>query len=145
MQSIKARALQAALASVIVIQFSAALAAPSAPAQSTVAQSPHAPAKPQQYLYMLRVAPQLQDESKWTDKHKAAAVKHFERLKKAAADGKVILAGRTTEPLDKTFGLVIFEADSEAAARAFMEADPAVVAGVMTATLHPYSVALQRK
>ena len=144
MQTIKARALQAALAAVLAIQFGPALAAP--PAQSTaVAQSPHAPAKPQQYLYMLRVAPLLQDESKWTDKHKAAAVKHFERLKKAAAEGKVILAGRTTEPLDKTFGLVVFEADSEAAARAFMETDPAVVAGVMTATLHPYSVALQRK
>jgi uncharacterized protein YciI len=146
MPSIKARALQAVLAAVFATPFAASLAAPQGPAPSTpAAQSPHAPAKPQQYLYMLRVAPQLQDESKWTDKHKAAAVKHFERLKKAAADGKVILAGRTTEPLDKTFGLVVFEADSEAAARSFMEADPAVVAGVMTATLHPYSVALQRK
>jgi uncharacterized protein YciI len=123
--------------------FALLMAAPMAQAQSP--QSPHAPAKAQQYLYVLRVAAPLQDESKWTDKHKAAAGKHFERLKKATADGKVILAGRTTEALDKTFGLVVFEADSEAAAKAFMEADPAVVAGVMTATLHPYSVALQRK
>lgn len=57
----------------------------------------------------------------------------------------MILAGRTTENLDKTFGLVIFEAENEAAAKAFMEADPAVQAGVMTATLHPYAVALKRK
>ena len=129
--------------------FAMLLAAPLVQAQTSVAahsaHSPHALAKTQQYLYMLRVAPVLQDEAKWTDKHKAAAVKHFERLKKAAADGKVVLAGRTTEALDKTFGLVIFEADSEAAAKKFMESDPAVVAGVMTATLHPYSVALQRK
>jgi uncharacterized protein YciI len=107
----------------------------------------HAPsvAKAPQFLYVLRVAPHLQDESKWSDKDKAATSRHFERLKKAAAEGKVILAGRTTEALDKTFGLVVFEADNEAAAKAFMEADPAVAAGVMTATLHPYSVALQRK
>ena len=109
------------------------------------AQSPHATAKAQQYIYVLRVAPHLQDQSKWTDKEKSAAGKHFERLKKATAEGKVILAGRTTESLDKTFGLVVFEADSEAAAKAFMEGDPAVVAGVMTATLHPYAVALERK
>ena len=49
------------------------------------------------------------------------------------------------EPLDKTFGLVIFEADSEAAAMEFMRSDPAVEAGLMTATLHPYAVALQRE
>lgn len=94
---------------------------------------------------MLRVVPHLHDEAKWSDKDQAATSKHFERLKKATASGQVILAGRTTENLDKTFGLVVFEAENEAAARAFMEADPAVVAGVMTATLHPYSVALQRK
>ena len=60
-------------------------------------------------------------------------------------DGQVIFAGKTTEPLDTTFGLVVFEAESEAAARQFMESDPAVVAGVMSATLHPYVLALQRK
>ncbi|WP_426103735.1 YciI family protein [Massilia sp. TSP1-1-2] len=134
MASIKGFLLQAA--------FAALLTTPLAQAQPP---SPHATAKPQQYLYMLRVAAHLQDQSKWSDKEKAAAARHFERLKKATAEGKVILAGRTTEALDKTFGLVIFEADSEAAAKAFMEGDPAVMAGVMTATLHPYSVALERK
>jgi uncharacterized protein len=94
------------------------------------------------------VAPHLHDQAKWSEKDKAATSQHFERLKKATASGQVILAGRTTETteaLDKTFGLVVFEAESEAAAKAFMESDPAVVAGVMSATLHPYSVALQRK
>ena len=113
-------------------------------ASGAAAETPVA-AKPQQFLYMLRVAPHLHDDAKWSDKDKAATSRHFERLKKATADGKVILAGRTAEALDKTFGLVVFEAADEKAAKAFMEADPAVVAGVMTATLHPYSVALQRK
>ena len=104
-----------------------------------------APVKTQQYITVLRVAPSLQDESKWTDKDKATVGRHFERIKEAAAKGQVILAGRTTEPLDKTFGIVIFEADSEAAAKAFVDADPAVKAGIMVATVHPYAVAAQRK
>ena len=57
----------------------------------------------------------------------------------------MILAGRTDEPMDRRFGLVIFEAESKKAAQEFMESDPALVTGVMTATLHPYSIALQRK
>jgi len=42
-------------------------------------------------------------------------------------------------------GLVIFTAPDETAAREFMNADPCVVAGVMTATLHPYGLALLAK
>lgn len=98
-----------------------------------------------QYLYVLRVAKHLQDEAKWSDADKAATGRHFKRLQDDLAKGSVILAGRTSEPLDKTFGLVVFEAPDDAAAKAYMEADPAVQAGVMTATLHPYSVALLRK
>ncbi|MCZ7543954.1 MAG: hypothetical protein M5R40_10645 [Anaerolineae bacterium] len=44
--------------------------------------------------------------------------------------------------LDGAFGVVIFEAASEAAARAYMESDPAVKNGVMTAELHPMRVSL---
>ena len=98
-----------------------------------------------QYVYVLAVAPRYQEEASWKDAENAVLTHHFERLVQAAKSGQVILAGRTMESLDKTFGLVIFEADSEAAAREFMQSDPAVVAGLMNATLHPYAVALQRK
>jgi len=37
------------------------------------------------------------------------------------------------------------EAEAESAARMIMEADPAVHAGVMHATLYPYKIALMRK
>jgi len=100
---------------------------------------------PKQFLYLLHVAPSKQVESAWTARDHAAVDEHFKRLQDATAAGKVVLAGRTNEPLDKTFGIVIFEAESEDAARKFMEDDPAVKAGVMTATLHPYGVALERK
>ena len=100
--------------------------------------------KPQQFLYVLRLVPRLHDEAAWTDADNAAVSRHFAQLQKATASGRVILAGRTLEPGARTMGLVIFEAPDEASARRFMESDPAVVAGVMTATLHPYAVALQR-
>jgi uncharacterized protein YciI len=116
-----------------------------ASAGATRAQDAAAVDQPRQYLYVLRLAPRLHDDAAWTEADKAAVSQHFQRLQQATAAGRVILAGRTTEPGDKTFGLVIFEAADDAAAQQFMESDPAVVAGVMTATLHPYAVALQRK
>jgi uncharacterized protein len=119
--------------------FAAALAATPLPAQAQAAP------KVQQYLYLLRVAPALHDQARWTAADNDAVSRHFARLSAAAKTGQVIFAGRTTEPLDTTFGLVVFEAESVEAAREFMESDPAVVAGVMTATLHPYALALQRK
>ena len=119
--------------------FAAALAGTPVPAQAQ--ETP----KLQQYIYVLRVAPALHDQARWTQADNDAVSRHFTRLADAAKAGQVIFAGRTTEPLDTTFGLVVFEAESEAAARQFMESDPAVVAGVMSATLHPYALALQRK
>jgi uncharacterized protein len=98
-----------------------------------------------QYLYVLHLAPRLHDPKAWTERENALVAQHFERLQEATRQGKVILAGRTEEPLDKTFGIVVFEAASDEAANEFMQADPTVAAGVMTAVLHPYSVALLRK
>src|SRR3954464_1677870 len=102
-------------------------------------------ARPLQFVYVLRLASAYHAEAAWTDADRAAVSAHFQRLAKATEAGQVVLAGRSEEPLDRTFGLVVFEAESEDAARRFMEADPAVVAGVMRATLHPYSIALLRK
>lgn len=103
-----------------------------------------APRKPQ-FVYVLRVASAYQDKASWTDVINAVVGRHFARLQKATQEGQVIMAGRSEEGLDKTFGLVVFEAENEAAARQFMQSDPAVEAGVMTATLHPYVVALLRR
>jgi uncharacterized protein YciI len=100
---------------------------------------------PKQYIYVLHPAARLQQGGAWTDSDNAAVSAHFARLQEATASGKVILAGKTDEPDSVTFGIVIFEAADTAAAEAFMAEDPAVVAGVMTAELHPYTVALLRK
>jgi uncharacterized protein YciI len=64
---------------------------------------------------------------------------HFEYLKKALAERRLILAGRC---LDGEFGIAIFSAESEKQAEEFMKNDPAVKKGVMTAELHPFRIAL---
>ena len=107
------------------------------------AQTPQA--KPKQFIYVLRLVPRLHSDAAWTQEDKMALDRHFARFQHAIEAGELILAGRTREPGDKTFGIAISEANDEAAARKFMESDPAVVAGLMTAELHPFSVALQRK
>lgn len=113
-------------------------------AETKSVAAPTAP-KLKQFIYVLKLVPRLHDDQAWTDADKAAGRQHFSHLTAATKGGQVILAGRTLEPGAKTFGLVIFEATDEAAARVFMNSDPAVTTAIMTAELHPYQVALQRK
>lgn len=75
-----------------------------------------------------------------TEEESAAIDDHFVRLQHACSVGAVRLAGPAT---DGAFGIVIFEAEDETAARSFMAEDPAVRAGVMTAELHPFHVSLE--
>jgi uncharacterized protein YciI len=113
--------------------------------QSSTAQTPETKRDtPKQFIYVLRLAPRLYSDASWTKDDEMALSRHFARFKHAIETGELILAGRTQESGDKTFGIAIFEAKDETAARRFMESDPAVVAGLMTAELHPFSVALQR-
>jgi len=97
-----------------------------------------------QFIYLVHLAPRLHEEKGWTPQDREVAMRHFERLKVAGAHGPVIMAGRTEESADKTFEIVIFEAPDAIAARAFMESDPGVKAGIMIAELHPYLVAVER-
>lgn len=97
-----------------------------------------------QFLYILRLVPRLHDDSAWTEPDQQAVHRHLEYLQSAARERKVILAGRTLESGAQTFGLVILEAPDEPQARTFMQEDPGVRGGIMTAELHPYRVAVER-
>jgi uncharacterized protein YciI len=76
-----------------------------------------------------------------TPEELAIVGEHWERLQRLFADGTMIHVGRCE---DGAFGLTIFNAPSDDAARAIMESDPVIVKGIMTATLHPYRVLLHR-
>jgi uncharacterized protein YciI len=64
---------------------------------------------------------------------------HFEYLKLATENGIVVMAGPC---LDNTFGVVVFRAENEDAAQAFMYADPCVKQNIMMAELHPMRISL---
>ena len=71
----------------------------------------------------------------------AAMAAHYEYLKKGTAEGVVLLAGPC---LDETFGVVVFKADNDALARAFMLNDPSVISNVMMAELHPMRISMMK-
>src|SRR6476659_4446676 len=75
------------------------------------------PGKQKEFIYVQRLVPRLYDGGKWTKEDKAKSDEHFVRLLEAAKSGQLILAGRTKEPGDKTFGIAVFRASDEAAAR----------------------------
>ena len=76
-----------------------------------------------------------------TDEETSILARHAAYIEQLAAAGVVELAGRTQNTDDTAFGIVVFRADSETAARRVMLEDPAVKYGVMEATLFPYRVA----
>ncbi|WES65249.1 YciI family protein [Microbacter sp. GSS18] len=96
-----------------------------------------------QWLYrIVPTRPDMVDAA--TDDEAAVVGDHFRYLVQLRDRGILILAGRTQGEGAETLGLTVFEADDEAAARAVMDADPAVAAGVFAATLHRYAVAVAR-
>ena len=95
-----------------------------------------------QYIYVLKLIPTLLNESNWTEKHEEIVSIHFSVLQGLHKYGKLILAGRTLNMDEKTFGIVILEVESEEEAQSIMKNDPTVAEGIMTAELFPYKVAL---
>lgn len=77
-----------------------------------------------------------------TPQEQAVLDAHYNYLEQATQQGAVLLAGPC---LDETFGIVVFVAESETVARAFMLDDPAVKSNVMMAELHPMKVSLMKK
>jgi uncharacterized protein YciI len=77
-----------------------------------------------------------------TDQESQTVEEHFSYLKDLTEQGAVILAGRTQNTDQSSFGIVIFQAESTEHARRIVENDPAVRARVMRAELYPYKIAL---
>ena len=92
------------------------------------------------YLYVLELV-RSEMATNPTPEEQVILSEHFKCLERLKSEGKLILAGRTE---GAEMGLVVFEAETDEAARATMESDPAVKQGVMTATLYPYRLSLFR-
>jgi uncharacterized protein YciI len=94
-----------------------------------------------QYLYRVRPA-RAGFLAAPTAEESARVSEHFAYLKDLARRGTVLLAGRTQNEDETTFGIVLFEADTMDQAEAIMHQDPAVRSGVFQAELFPYEIAL---
>jgi uncharacterized protein YciI len=95
-----------------------------------------------QYLYKLTpIRPEMLSEG-CTQQEEEAVAKHFAFLSDLKDQGVVKFAGRTTNTDASSFGVVVFEAKDEEAARDIMARDPAVSGNVLAAKLFPFRIAL---
>lgn len=74
-----------------------------------------------------------------TDEESAAVSRHFAYLKKLNAEKTVVMAGRIE---DARFGICLLQVENESEAQNIMQNDPAVQAGVFSAELLPFMLAL---
>jgi len=94
-----------------------------------------------EYLYLLRlVRPALLSEGP-TPAEAEIRDRHVRYVRSLKLSGVLILAGRAHTAPEQSFGLVIFRAVDKAAARAVMQADPAVSEGLMTVELFEFPLA----
>lgn len=98
-----------------------------------------------EYLYMVRATRLGMLTEGPTEQETQLMGQHFNYLKDLTERGVVVLFGRTQNNDETTFGLAIFRAPDDEAARELMNNDPAVRNNVMTATLYPYRIALLAK
>jgi uncharacterized protein YciI len=96
----------------------------------------------QQFLYRVQpTRPEMLSEGP-TPAEERIVSDHFAYLQNLAEQGTVMLAGRTLNTDPSSFGIIIFLAESEAAAQSILQNDPAVQQGVMNADLFPYRIAI---
>jgi len=94
-----------------------------------------------QYLYRIQPTRLEMVTQGATDEEASILSEHFNYLTSLTEQGVVLVFGRTQNNDSSTFGITIFRAESEDAARSIMNGDPAVKKGVMRAQLFPYKVA----
>lgn len=97
--------------------------------------------KKQQYLCIKR-PPRKDFADSMTDDEAEIMSVHFAYMKQLLADGVLIMAGPVTTG---EFGVSVFEAESDEAAKEIVYNDPAVAIGLMTPEIYPYRVSLIRK
>jgi uncharacterized protein len=98
-----------------------------------------------QYLYRIHPSRPAMLVEGPTPEEEAIVDEHFAYLERLTGQGVVLLAGRTLDPDAQAFGIIIFLAENDGAARRLMSADPAVQKGVMISDLFPFRISLASK
>lgn len=97
------------------------------------------------YLYRIQPVNLNLLTSGGTEEEERLVGEHFQYLKKLTESGILLLAGRTLNTDESSFGIVIFNAESESEALQVMNNDPAVKNGVFKSKLFPFAKALVSK
>ena len=77
-----------------------------------------------------------------TAEEAATVGRHWQHLLNLKESGRLIFAGRTLLTNEESFASVVFRAETSEEAASVMNADPAVIEGVMAARLYPYQALL---
>lgn len=96
------------------------------------------------FIYKLTLTDHYNDPAHWDDDTSAAMDRHWQYLVDLHARGVMQFVGRTsyTPGHKDLFGIAVFTAADEGEATEIMQHDPAIVHGIMTATLHPFNLSL---
>ena len=94
-----------------------------------------------EWIYFIH-PPRVDFAETMTEAEEEAWGRHWERIQRLYAEGRIILVGPTLGKVNT--GICVFEAPNEAAARAIMDEDPAIAEGFATGELRPMRVSLLR-
>jgi uncharacterized protein YciI len=95
-----------------------------------------------QFLYLLTPTRNEMVTVGPTPAEQAIVGEHFAHLEALTDQGVMLFVGRTQDNSPRTFGIVVFQAESAEHAQLIMNSDPAVRKGVMHAELFPFRIAL---
>ena len=95
-----------------------------------------------QFIYRIRPTRAEAFATGFTKEESSIVSDHFNYLQKLTREGVVQLAGKTPNEPGKGFGIIIFRAESESAARRIVDEDPAIKNKVFEAELFPFRTSL---
>src|SRR2546422_2393775 len=99
----------------------------------------------QQYLYKIQPIRDGMLKTGATEEEKRIVGEHFSYLQELIGKGVLVMAGRTLNIDNSSFGIVVFRASSDEEARGIMLEDPAVKNMVFRAELYPYRISLLKE
>jgi uncharacterized protein YciI len=94
-----------------------------------------------EWIYFIH-PPREEFAATMTEAESEAWARHWQLAQRRFDEGSIILVGPTLGRHNT--GICVFEAPDEDAARAFMNADPAIAEGFATGELRPFRVSLLR-
>jgi uncharacterized protein YciI len=92
------------------------------------------------YLYRVLAAHPEMMAKGLTPEQTQVMGEHLDHLKSLEAKRVIVIAGRTLNNDETTFGIVMFRADTAAAARDIMNSDPGIQKGLFKGILFPFQI-----